>query len=172
MPLLYTDERGPFLWLARGNFTGTPRTPRARAIPDISPEQADALDAVHFAAAKHAIKVAPRKGEIYFVNNLSVFHSRNAFQDDNGDGPGCSRERERERERRRRRHILRLWLRHPEFGRAMAGPLRRRWDQVFDVETSRRGRWLLFRDMEPDVVSEKLFKGGFPIDTFSSCQNN
>lgn len=164
LPLLYTDEQGPFFWLARGNFTGTPRTPRAAGIPGISFEQADALDAVHFAATKHAISVAPLKGEMYFVNNFSVLHSRTAFKDDGKQDSSYLR--------RRRRHLLRLWLRDPTHGRHLAGPLKRRWDQVFDVEKAKAGRWLLFRDMEPNVVSEKLFKGNFPIDTFSSCQNN
>jgi hypothetical protein len=109
--------------------------------------------------------VAPEKGEFYFVNNLSVLHSRAAFHDENSQDAAHPRGR--------RRHLLRLWLRDPNFGRDMVGPLHKRWTQVFDVETSRmRGRWLLFREMAPDVISEKLFKGKFPIDTFSSCANN
>lgn len=165
MPTLYTDRSGPFFWLARGNYTGTPRTLRSPDIPGITYKQADALDAVHFAAIKHTAKVAPKKGEMYFINNFSVLHARAAFKDD--------RTQDDSHPRGRRRHLLRLWLRNPALGREFVEPtLKRRWQQVFNPESAMNGRWLLFRDMKLDVVSDALFKGNFPKDTFSSCSNN
>ncbi|KAI1204160.1 uncharacterized protein F4807DRAFT_465960 [Annulohypoxylon truncatum] len=164
LPLLYNDDQGPYFWLARGNLTGTERTPRPLGIPGLTLAQADALDAVHFAAERHSIRIAPRKGELYFVNNLSILHSRTAFQD--------SDVKDEKHPRARRRHILRLWLRDPAYGRRMIGRLEQRWSQVFDTELSRkRGRWLLSRDMVPEVISEKLFREKFPVGTVSSCQN-
>lgn len=165
MPTLYFDRKGPFFWLARGNYTGTPRTPRAAGIPGLNIKQADALDAVHFAASKHTVKVAPQKGEMYFVNNFSVLHSRAAFTDDSTQ--------DQSHPRGRRRHLLRMWLRDPNRGRDIVEQtLKARWKQVFDLESAKTGRWLLFRDMAPDVISDALFKGNFPRDTFSSCSNN
>lgn len=124
----------------------------------------DALDAVHFTAAKYAIQVTPQKGEMYFVNNLSCLHSRAAYKDDN--------EKDELHPRGRRRHLLRLWLRDPPRGRDMEGPIKERWERVFDRTSSSKGRWLLTREMEPRVISEKLFREQFPADTFNSCQNS
>ena len=157
LPILNADdEKGPYFWLARGNFTGRPRSPRAASLPGITDEQADALDAVHFAAIKHAVKLAPRKGDLYFVNNFAILHSRTAFVDGG----------------KQRRHLLRLWLRDPRRGKIVSEPLVPRFKEVFDVEAAKRGRWLLTREMEPDVVSEKLFKKTFSVESINSCQNH
>lgn len=110
------------------------------------------------------MKVTPKKGEMYFVNNFTILHSRTAFTDEEAQGSS-------DRTATRRRHILRLWLRDPDLGRNVAKPLKGRWDEVFNPETSKNGRWLLHRDMEPNVISEKLFKALYPPDNFNSCQN-
>jgi hypothetical protein len=105
----------------------------------------------------------PQKGSMYFVNNFIVFHSRVAFRDD--------ATKDAIHPRGRSRHLLRLWLRHPVLGRTIHEPLNRRWEQVFDNDNAKNGRWLLTRNMEPQVVSDRLFQGSFPATTFNSCQN-
>ncbi|KAK3657555.1 hypothetical protein LTR56_002330 [Elasticomyces elasticus] len=163
MPIMYNDSKGPYIWLAHGNLTGNARSPRDTRLPPISYEQADALDAVHFAAVKHAVAVAPQKGNFYFVNNFSVFHSRTAYHDDAEETDAHPRGR--------RRHLLRLWIRDPLHGRDMQGRLAERWAHVFDKESANAGRWLLDREMDPTVISQKLYAREYPADTFNSCQN-
>ena len=66
---------------ARRSFTGYWGLPRSAGIPPITEAQAEALDALHFAAEKHAASLDFRKGDIQYVNNLSIFHARGGFED-------------------------------------------------------------------------------------------
>ncbi|KAN0116794.1 hypothetical protein V8E51_002771 [Hyaloscypha variabilis] len=164
LPLLYLDQEGPYFWLARGNLIGGTRAPRDSSLPPLTLEQADALDAIHFTALKYAVSVTPQKGEMYFLNNLSVMHSRTAFVDRGSQNEIYPRGS--------RRHLLRLWLRDPARGRAIDHPvLRRRWDDVFDVENARSGRWELSPNMKAEVVSHCLFKGSLPVGTISTSEH-
>lgn len=86
-PLLYhqpattnTPER-LIIQYARRTFTGYWGLPRSADIPPITEAQAEALDALHFAAEKHAVALEFQPGDIQFANNLSVFHARGAFRD-------------------------------------------------------------------------------------------
>ena len=67
---------------ARRNFTGFRQggLPRSTNIPPITEAQAEALDAVEFTAEKHAVSLELRKGDIQYVNNLAILHSREAFR--------------------------------------------------------------------------------------------
>lgn len=89
-PLLYhqpptdtTPER-VLIQYARRYFTGFLAQPRSKDIPPISEAQAEALDALHFLAEEHSASLGFQKGDIQYVNNLSIFHARNGFT----DGPG------------------------------------------------------------------------------------
>jgi alpha-ketoglutarate-dependent taurine dioxygenase len=66
---------------ARRTFTGYWGLPRSSNIPAISEAQAEALDALHFLAEKHAVSLDFRQGDIQYVNNLSIFHARDGFKD-------------------------------------------------------------------------------------------
>lgn len=89
-PLLYhqpatdtTPER-ILIQYARRYFTGFLAQPRSKDIPPITEAQAEALDALHFLAEEHSASLGFQKGDIQYVNNLSIFHARNGFK----DGPG------------------------------------------------------------------------------------
>jgi len=58
--------------------------PRTANIPPISEPQAEALDALHFLAEKYRITLDFRKGDIQYINNLSIFHARDGFIDEVG----------------------------------------------------------------------------------------
>lgn len=45
---------------------------RPTDLPQLSDLQADALDALQFAALKHCVRHAPKKGELHIINNLAV----------------------------------------------------------------------------------------------------
>ncbi|OKO93357.1 hypothetical protein PENSUB_12420 [Penicillium subrubescens] len=69
---------------ARRYFTGFLAQPRSTNIPPISEAQAEALDALHFLAEKHRASLGFQKGDVQYVNNLSIFHARNGFKDQPG----------------------------------------------------------------------------------------
>ncbi|RSL64755.1 hypothetical protein CEP54_004520 [Fusarium duplospermum] len=121
-PLLYhqpATEQDPerlIIQYARRRYTGYWSLPRASDIPPITEAQAEALDALHFLAEKHAVSLDFHKGDIQYVNNLSIFHARGGFK----DSP------------QKQRHLVRLWLRDPEFAWKTPEALRRRWDNVYE----------------------------------------
>ncbi|KAJ5247595.1 hypothetical protein N7468_002578 [Penicillium chermesinum] len=120
-PLLYhqpATENKPervLIQYARRYFTGFLARPRSDGIPPISEAQAEALDALHFLAEEHRASLGFRKGDIQYVNNLSIFHARNGFR----DGPG------------KERHLVRIWLRDPENAWETPKQLQPRWDTVY-----------------------------------------
>lgn len=86
-PLLYhqpasatTPER-VLIQYARRYFTGFLAQPRSKDIPPITEAQAEALDALHFLAEEHSAALDFQKGDVQYVNNLSIFHARNGFRD-------------------------------------------------------------------------------------------
>ena len=109
-----TPER-VIIQYARRYFTGFLAQPRSQDIPPITEAQAEALDALHFTAEKHSASLDFQKGDVQYINNLSVFHSRNGFT----DVPG------------KERHLLRLWLRDSEYAWETPRPLESRWDRVY-----------------------------------------
>lgn len=56
--------------------------PRSKNIPPITEAQAEALDALHFLGEKYSLGLDFKKGDIQYINNLSIFHSRDGFRDD------------------------------------------------------------------------------------------
>lgn len=59
-------------------FGALPRNPE---IPPITEAQAEALDALHFLGEKFCVSTGFERGDMQFVNNLAVFHSRDGFRD-------------------------------------------------------------------------------------------
>ncbi|OQE16248.1 hypothetical protein PENFLA_c028G03201 [Penicillium flavigenum] len=120
-PLLYyqqasqSDPERLIIQYSRRNLTGYWDCKRSANIPPLTEAQAEALDAVHFTAEKHAISLDFHKGDIQFANNLSILHAREAFTD--------SRENQR--------HLLRLWLRDPEHEWTKPKELQERFDRVY-----------------------------------------
>ncbi|KOC13077.1 hypothetical protein AFLA70_102g003010 [Aspergillus flavus AF70] len=103
----------------------------------LSPAQVEALDALHFLAEKFHVAMELKRGDMQFINNLSMIHARNSYV----DGPGS------------RRHLLRLWLRDPENGWATPDALRSRADRLYD-EKFRRGPQIFPVDAIPRSVGK------------------
>ncbi|KAH8819832.1 hypothetical protein F5884DRAFT_27374 [Xylogone sp. PMI_703] len=125
-PLLYhTPAHGNapervIIQYARRGFTGFLHLPRSTDIPPITEAQAEALDALHFTADRYSLTLDFQKGDIQYINNLSIFHARDGFVDKPGQ----------------ERHLLRLWLRDPELSWKTPGPLQPRWDELYDGVTN------------------------------------
>ncbi|KAJ3566608.1 hypothetical protein NP233_g6887 [Leucocoprinus birnbaumii] len=56
--------------------------PRSTEIPPITEAQAEALDSLHFLAERFSLGWNVQKGDIQYINNLSIFHARDGFRDD------------------------------------------------------------------------------------------
>ncbi|KAK3311860.1 hypothetical protein B0H66DRAFT_629668 [Apodospora peruviana] len=98
-----------------------PGVPRLASSPDCTPEQVEALDAVEALARKHGLALDLRPGDIAFVNNWSIMHSRTAFRDGADD-------------RNHTRYWVRIWLRNesPAMEWPVPAPLRGGHDDIFD----------------------------------------
>ena len=116
---------------SRRLLTGHPTRGRTDGVPRLTQAQADALDAVHFAAGKHHITLAMQEGDISFLNNMGLLHGRQGFHD-HDKAAEC------------KRHVMRLWLRNKEMQWTLTPPLELAWARVFD-DPERPVRW----DAEP-----------------------
>ena len=70
------------LQYGRRYFVGFGALPRSADIPPITEAQAEALDTLHFIGEKYCINTEFQKGDIQYVNNLSIFHARDGFIDE------------------------------------------------------------------------------------------
>ncbi|KAF2466507.1 Clavaminate synthase-like protein [Lindgomyces ingoldianus] len=77
---------------------------------------AEALDALHFLVDKYALALDFQKGGVQFVNNLSIFHTRDGFTNTEAQ----------------QRHLVRLWLRDSELAWKTPEGLEGRWDKVYE----------------------------------------
>ncbi|KAF8954541.1 taurine catabolism dioxygenase TauD [Flammula alnicola] len=116
-PLLYYVDSKIIIQYARRYFTGFQGLPRSKDIPPITEAQAEALDALHFLAQRFSLGLNFQKGDIQFINNLSIFHARDGFT----DSPDKTR------------HLLRLWQRNEELAWKLPESLKPLWKQTFDV---------------------------------------
>ncbi|KAJ4268976.1 hypothetical protein NW762_003047 [Fusarium torreyae] len=69
------------LQYARRYFVGFGALPRSHDIPPITEAQAEALDTLHFLGDKLSVSTNFAKGDMQYINNLAVFHARDAFTD-------------------------------------------------------------------------------------------
>ncbi|KAF8167147.1 hypothetical protein B0H34DRAFT_791915 [Crassisporium funariophilum] len=118
-PLLFHHDSKIIIQYARRLFTGFLGLPRSKDIPPITEAQAEALDTVHFLAEKYALGLNFQKGDIQYINNLSIFHGRDGFT----DTPDHTR------------HLLRLWLRHPELAWKIPAELEGTWKKLYYTAT-------------------------------------
>ncbi|TEA20261.1 Taurine hydroxylase-like protein SAT17 [Colletotrichum sidae] len=118
---------------ARRSFTGYWGLPRSSDIPPITEAQAEALDALHFAAEKYAASLDFHQGDIQYANNLSIFHARGGLVDSD----------------EKQRHLVRLWLRDPEHAWKTPEALEDRWARVYSGVTPEKSVFPL----EPQIRS-------------------
>lgn len=119
-------------------FTGFNNLPRPSNIPPITEAQAEALDALEFYARSEALALDFQKGDIQYINNMSLFHARDGYKDSDSQ----------------RRHLLRLWLRDEEYGWQIPDKLQsgfgRTWDSLHYEEVSDQQKFVL----DPEVKVE------------------
>ncbi|KAJ5711149.1 hypothetical protein N7488_005305, partial [Penicillium malachiteum] len=100
----------------------------------LSTKQAEVLDMLQFLAERFHVAMPLRKGDMQFVNNLSMLHARNSYKD------GLNQ----------RRHLLRLWLHDPQNAWKIPEALRSKWDRLY-AEGSSHGEQIF--PIEPEMRS-------------------
>ncbi|KAH7375491.1 TfdA family taurine catabolism dioxygenase TauD [Plectosphaerella cucumerina] len=115
LPATETAPERVSLQYGRRYFVGFGSLPRSTEIPPITEAQAEALDTLHFTGEKYCVNTEFQKGDIQYVNNLSIFHARDGFVN----------------EGEKQRHLLRLWLRDPEQAWTTPAVFQKRWDQIY-----------------------------------------
>lgn len=144
--LLHLSNNKPILNFSRRVLTGSPESPRTPGIPPITEAQAEALDAVHFSALRHSLEIELQAGDMVFINNFAIMHSRESFRDTVDS----------------KRYLLRLWLNNPEKGWEIPEGLRLAWDRIFAPLHEIRNYW----DVDPFGAGKKR---RLRIDQSTSC---
>ena len=139
----YADRRGEespgqkpyyvtptFIWhkgrmFNRFNRTFINSAQRFNEVPRLTPLQIEALDSVEALCRdpRFRLDIRLERGDMQFVNNYAILHSRSAYKD--------------HPEEARRRHLLRLWLRTPAFADYPA-ELRDRYEDMDRWQSSPR----------------------------------
>ncbi len=143
---MFLESGYPEMAFSRGGLLRSASSLRSPDLPSLSSNQAEALDYVHFTAAKTALSLDWEEGDVLMFSNRKVLHARESFTD--------------AADTTRPRHMLRLWLQDE----ALAGPppaaLKGRWERLFNTvsdEDNDHDRW----PVEPisiaqEAVSNKL----------------
>ncbi|KAJ2936625.1 hypothetical protein H1R20_g468, partial [Candolleomyces eurysporus] len=139
-PLLFSEDGKVIIQYARRLFTGFLGLPRSTDIPPITEAQAEALDTIHFLAEKYNLGLNFQKGDIQYINNLSIFHARDAFTDTT----------------EKKRHLLRLWLRNEDLAWKLPQPLEEGWQALYQSATEDEERFAF----EPEIRAASRGKGG------------
>ncbi|KAL2258489.1 hypothetical protein VTK26DRAFT_8180 [Humicola hyalothermophila] len=123
-PLLHCHAGRAILNFAREPLLGLAGVERAKGLGVLGEAQRRALDVVEEIAARNSIALEARKGDLLFVNNHGVLHSREAFVDSPAGEP---------------RYLVRMWLRNEE-GLAWElprGPLQEGNERIYGDEFGR-----------------------------------
>jgi hypothetical protein len=117
--------------LVKAPLLGSPRIARDPSMPSLTPSQLHALQAVENLAKQHCTQLDRQKGDMQFINNLSIMHARSAY--------GTS-------SKRSTRHLLRMFLRDPENQWVKSGAYAAKFDDPF---TPGRRQDLPVVDLDP-----------------------
>ncbi|CAI6339519.1 unnamed protein product [Periconia digitata] len=121
----------PICQLVKAPLLGSPRIQRDPRMPDLTVQQLHALAAVEALAKRFATKLQRRKGDVQFVNNLSILHARSAY--------GSATERSS-------RHLLRMFLRDPALAWDKPASCKTNFDDPF---TPGREQHIPILDLDP-----------------------
>ncbi|KAK8026329.1 hypothetical protein PG991_003385 [Apiospora marii] len=94
---------------------GRPGIERPSSLPQCTREQVEALDVLEATALKHQLRLNMQYGDMTYVNNLAILHSREAFENDESHV----------------RHLVRIWLRNEQLAWRTPRVLDRGFDMVF-----------------------------------------
>lgn len=119
-PLLLEEEGKLICNYRIRPFLGTPCYPRNAAMGPLSKHQEEALAVVRKIAEEICLKFEFKKGDIQFVNNLSLLHTREEFHRAVGENT--------------RRHLLRLVQMDDELGWKLPAVMKEPMEKMFNHE--------------------------------------
>lgn len=107
----------------RTALMGSTSHPRPPSLPQLTPIQVEALNAVEAIAQNTQLEMKTMAGDMHFINNFAVLHRREGFVNGAQDGE--------------KRHLVRMRLRDDELGWAVPLELQAEWTQAFGQAGSR-----------------------------------
>ncbi|KAK0739985.1 hypothetical protein B0T18DRAFT_331684 [Schizothecium vesticola] len=113
-PLLFFHGGRIMMNLAREPLLGLEGVTRAAGLPVLSPAQREALDLVERVATENQITLDAERGDMLFINNHAILHSREAFT------PGA------------RRYLVRAWLKNPALAWKLPRALQEGNSRIYD----------------------------------------
>ncbi|KAK2023411.1 TfdA family taurine catabolism dioxygenase TauD [Colletotrichum zoysiae] len=122
-PILFHHDGKIIVNFGRTPLMGNSAHPRPAHFPSLTPRQVEALDAIESIAKATQMEIQTRAGDIHFINNLAVFHRREAFT--NGQGPA------------EKRHLVRMRVRNDKLGWSIPPELQREWFDAFEKPADR-----------------------------------
>jgi len=116
--LLHCYDEKVILAFSRLLLLGKTTSPRSKSLPGLTEAQAEAIDAIHYIAKKHEIKTSMEKGDMRFINNMGIIHSRERFVDTDAA----------------KRHLIRIWINNESLNWKLPRVLKLAWERVFEDE--------------------------------------
>ena len=113
--LLYHHQGRIIFHFVREPLTGFNKKCRYQSTSRLSAKQLEALNAIDAIAKKHQLVLSMRPGDLTFVNNFGVLHSREPFEDDDT----------------LTRYLVRMWLKNERLAWNLPPPLKCGNDKVF-----------------------------------------
>jgi len=136
VPVLFRFSRYP--------ITGWERK-RNPDVPAPTQAQREAADAIQFTAVKNGITLPVVKGDMLFVNDMALFHAREAFDD--GNIP-------------LKRHLIKMYFRDPHQGWNIPPSMENEWKTSYSPnqpDGTRQETWHVF--YEPGIEETSMLNG-------------
>jgi hypothetical protein len=122
-PLLFFESGNIILDFSRRPLTGTQSSPET-LVSRLSQTQTEALKEIERLASEDQLILDSQLGDMIFVNNHSLLHSRDEFRDDSEHS----------------RHMVRMWLRNADLAWVLPKPLAQGNHRIY-WENELRERW-------------------------------
>ncbi|KAI0490200.1 Clavaminate synthase-like protein [Xylaria cf. heliscus] len=90
-------------------------------VPDLLPAQKEALALLQQTATAQQMQLPACQGDMVFINNWSVLHARDSYQDDSTTA----------------RHLVRLWLRNEELSWEIPKSMKTPWEASFGAKAKK-----------------------------------
>lgn len=103
---------------AREPLLGLDGVRRAQGLATLSAKQREALDLIEEIATENQLTVSAQPGDMFFINNHGILHSREAFEDTLVNGPS--------------RYLVRMWLKNPLLAWKLPRALQEGNSRIYD----------------------------------------
>ncbi|KAK3906362.1 hypothetical protein C8A05DRAFT_40786 [Staphylotrichum tortipilum] len=150
-PLLHVLDDKVLISVDPGRLGLHPATaktdPDSSTAHELNSAQQEALKVLSTLATKHRRRLDLEKGDMVFINNLSLLHARESYKD-HETGPG--------------RHLVRLWLRNKELAWEVPKEIWAPWEAAFgpDGEGFSESRERLYPVTPPMEYEEPKYTAG------------